>query len=72
MIAKQALEAIQDILNQYSSYWLRPGIICEAITNENDNHRSELLKLCLALATGDDSNWSALSPPPPSQPIQKA
>ncbi|MFH0729378.1 MAG: DEAD/DEAH box helicase family protein [Pseudomonadota bacterium] len=25
-LAKQALEAIQDILNQYSSYWLRPGI----------------------------------------------
>ncbi len=38
------------------------GIICEAITNENDSHRSELLKLCLALATRDDSNWSALSP----------
>lgn len=41
--------------------WLA-GIICEAITNENDSHRSELLKLCLALATRDDSNWSALSP----------
>lgn len=26
-LAKQALEAIQDILNQYSSYWLRPGIV---------------------------------------------
>jgi len=25
-LAKQALEAIQDILNQYSSYWLRPGM----------------------------------------------
>lgn len=26
-LAKQAIEAIQDILNQYSSYWLRPGIV---------------------------------------------
>lgn len=26
-LAKQALEAIQDILNQYSSYWLRPGMV---------------------------------------------
>jgi len=26
-LAKQALEAVQDILNQYSSYWLRPGIV---------------------------------------------
>ena len=25
-LAKQALEAVQDILNQYSSYWLRPGM----------------------------------------------
>ncbi len=25
-LAKQALEAIQDILNQYSSYWLLPGM----------------------------------------------
>lgn len=25
-LAKQALEAIQDILSQYSSYWLRPGM----------------------------------------------
>ena len=25
-LAKQALEAIQDVLNVYSSYWLRPGI----------------------------------------------
>jgi len=25
-LAKQALEAIQDLLSQYSSYWLRPGI----------------------------------------------
>lgn len=25
-LAKQALEAIQDILGQYSSYWLRPGV----------------------------------------------
>src|ERR1700730_8561452 len=25
-LAKQALEAIQDILNQHSSYWLRPGM----------------------------------------------
>ncbi|RJP24075.1 MAG: DEAD/DEAH box helicase [Candidatus Abyssobacteria bacterium SURF_5] len=28
-LAKQALEAIQDILNQYGSYWLRPGVIRE-------------------------------------------
>jgi type I restriction enzyme R subunit len=28
-LAKQALEAIQDILNQYGSYWLRPGIARE-------------------------------------------
>jgi type I restriction enzyme, R subunit len=26
-LAKQALEAIQDILDQYGSYWLRPGIV---------------------------------------------
>ena len=26
-LAKQALEAIQDILNQYSSYWLRAGMV---------------------------------------------
>jgi len=26
-LAKQTLEAIQDILNQYSSYWLRPGMV---------------------------------------------
>jgi type I restriction enzyme R subunit len=26
-LAKQALEAIQDILNQYSSYWLRSGMV---------------------------------------------
>lgn len=26
-LAKQALEAVQDILNQYSSYWLRPGLV---------------------------------------------
>jgi type I restriction enzyme, R subunit len=26
-LAKQALEAIQDVLNQHSSYWLRPGMI---------------------------------------------
>ncbi len=26
-LAKQAIEAIQDILNQYSSYWLRPGMV---------------------------------------------
>ncbi len=25
-LAKQAIEAIQDILNQHSSYWLRPGM----------------------------------------------
>ena len=25
-LAKQAIEAVQDILNQYSSYWLRPGM----------------------------------------------
>lgn len=28
-LAKQALEAIQDILNQYGSYWLRPGMVRE-------------------------------------------
>src|SRR3990172_6077238 len=28
-LAKQALEAIQDILNQHSSYWLRPGMARE-------------------------------------------
>jgi len=28
-LAKQALEAIQDILTQYGSYWLRPGIVRE-------------------------------------------
>ncbi|HOI96725.1 MAG TPA: DEAD/DEAH box helicase family protein [Syntrophobacter fumaroxidans] len=26
-LAKQALEAVQDILNQYGSYWLHPGMI---------------------------------------------
>jgi type I restriction enzyme R subunit len=26
-LAKQALEAIQDVLNHYSSYWLRPGMV---------------------------------------------
>lgn len=26
-LAKQALEAVQDILNQYSSYWLRPAML---------------------------------------------
>ncbi len=26
-LAKQAIEAIQDVLNQYSSYWLRPGMV---------------------------------------------
>ena len=26
-LAKQALEAIQDVLGQYSSYWLRPGVV---------------------------------------------
>ncbi len=26
-LAKQAIEAIQDILSQYSSYWLRPGMV---------------------------------------------
>jgi type I restriction enzyme, R subunit len=26
-LAKQALEAIQDILDQYGSYWLRPGMV---------------------------------------------
>lgn len=26
-LAKQALEAVQDILNQYSSYWLRAGMV---------------------------------------------
>ena len=28
-LAKQALEAIQDILDQYGSYWLRPGVVRE-------------------------------------------
>ena len=28
-LAKQALDAIQDILKQYSSYWLRPGVVKE-------------------------------------------
>jgi type I restriction enzyme, R subunit len=28
-LAKQALEAFQDILKQYSSYWLRPGVVKE-------------------------------------------
>ena len=28
-LAKQALEAIQDLLGQYPSYWLRPGVIRE-------------------------------------------
>lgn len=28
-LAKQALEAIQDILEQYGSYWLKPGVICQ-------------------------------------------
>ncbi len=28
-LAKQALEAIQDILRHYSSYWLKPGVIKE-------------------------------------------
>ena len=28
-LAKQALEAIQDILRQYSSYWLKPGVVKE-------------------------------------------
>lgn len=26
-LAKQALEALQDILNQYGSYWLKPGMV---------------------------------------------
>lgn len=26
-LGKQALEAIQDVLSQYSSYWLRPGMV---------------------------------------------
>ncbi|MFM6395285.1 DEAD/DEAH box helicase family protein, partial [Planktothrix sp.] len=26
-LAKQAREAIQDLLNQYGSYWLKPGVI---------------------------------------------
>lgn len=26
-LAKQAIEAIQDVLSQYSSYWLRPGMV---------------------------------------------
>ena len=48
-------------LSDEAKTWLA-GIICQAITNENDNQRSELLKLCLALSTGDDSYWLALSP----------
>ena len=28
-LAKQALEAFQDILNQYGSYWLRPGMVSQ-------------------------------------------
>jgi type I restriction enzyme R subunit len=28
-LAKQALEAIQDILDQYGSYWLRPGMLVQ-------------------------------------------
>lgn len=28
-LAKQALEAIQDLLGQYPSYWLRPGVVRE-------------------------------------------
>ena len=28
-LAKQALEALQDILSQYGSYWLRPGTACQ-------------------------------------------
>lgn len=28
-LAKQALEALQDILNQYGSYWLRPGMVMQ-------------------------------------------
>lgn len=26
-LAKQALEALQDILNQHGSYWLKPGMV---------------------------------------------
>ncbi len=26
-LAKQAIDAIQDLLNQYSSYWLKPGVV---------------------------------------------
>ena len=36
-LAKQALEAIQDILDQYSSYWLRPGMV----------RQEQLLTVCL-------------------------
>jgi type I restriction enzyme R subunit len=36
-LAKQALEAIQDILDQYSSYWLRPGVV----------RQEQLLTVCL-------------------------
>ena len=36
-LAKQALEAIQDILDQYSSYWLGPGMV----------RQEQLLTVCL-------------------------
>jgi type I restriction enzyme, R subunit len=36
-LAKQALEAIQDILDQYSSYWLRPGVV----------RQEQLITVCL-------------------------
>jgi type I restriction enzyme, R subunit len=36
-LAKQALEAIQDILDQYSSYWLRPGMV----------RQEQLITVCL-------------------------
>jgi len=28
-LAKQALEALQDILEHYGSYWLKPGVVQE-------------------------------------------
>jgi type I restriction enzyme, R subunit len=36
-LAKQALEAIQDILDQYSSYWFRPGMV----------RQEQLITVCL-------------------------
>lgn len=36
-LAKQALEAIQDVLSLYSSYWLRPGMV----------HQEQQITVCL-------------------------